>query len=312
MAIEQRSRAGLQDERKASRLVHSEQIPQVLLSYLQWVCWRYVDRGKGQKSDKQPVNPRTLGNAGVRWANTWTSFDEAFATYLRHCNQTIHGIGFVLTPKDPYVVVNLDACVYEEKIESTAEQIVSDLGSYTEVSPSGHGLRILLACPGFHDNARREAFEVYSHSRYVTITGQHVAETSHAISIVSADVISALVPSVPEPGASIQKQGAMPALYPVGDRELWERIFTHDQYGVDHRCRFQGDSSLDRGDHSFTVIRLLNCLARWTHCDAGRMRAMMLLSPLTNEKWFEKRGARDWLDYQIADAIAYVSRRANK
>ncbi len=67
--------------------------------------------------------------------------------------------------------------------------------------------------------------------------------------------------------------------------------------------------SLDQGDHLFTVIRLLNCLARWTHCDPVRMRSMMLLSPLTNDKWFEKRGGGDWLDHQIADAIGYVSRR---
>ena len=49
----------------------------------------------------------------------------------------------------------------------------------------------------------------------------------------------------------------------------------------------------------FTVIRLLNCLARWTQCDPTRMRRMMLLSPLANDKWFEKRGGGDWLDYQI-------------
>jgi len=56
-----------------------------------------------------------------------------------------------------------------------------------------------------------------------------------------------------------------------------------------------------------TVIRLLNSLARWTHGDANKMRSMMLMSPLANDKWLEKRGKGDWLDYQITDAIAYVS-----
>jgi hypothetical protein len=44
---------------------------------------------EGKKPDKQPVNPRTLANAGVHWANTWTSFDEAYATYLRHFDKTV-------------------------------------------------------------------------------------------------------------------------------------------------------------------------------------------------------------------------------
>lgn len=307
MASEQRSRLGLQRERKDPGLVYAEQIPSVLFNYSQWVCWRYFDQGEGKKPDKQPVNPRTLANAGVHWANTWTSFEQAYATYLRHCHRTIHGIGFVLTPSDPYVAVDLDACIHEEGLEDTAAQVIAELGSYTEVSPSGYGLRILLACPEFHDNARRVNIEVYSHSRYVTVTGHHVADTPPTISIVSPDVISTLLPPVLEHDFSPQKYTSGQEQYAISDMELWDRIFAHDKYGEQHLKRFQGDFSFDRGDHSFTVIRLLNCLARWTHCDPGRMRSMMLLSPLANDKWFKKRGAGDWLDHQIANAIAYVS-----
>jgi hypothetical protein len=36
------------------------------------------------------------------------------------------------------------------------------------------------------------------------------------------------------------------------------------------------------------------------------MRALLLLSPLCNPKWSEKRGEQDWLAYQIADAIAFI------
>jgi putative DNA primase/helicase len=289
--------------------VQPELIPQELVGYTQWVCWRYVHRGEGRKPDKQPVNPRTLANAGVHWANTWTSFDEAYTIYLRYRNQRIHGIGFVLTQADPYVAVDLDNCVHEHEIDSVASQIVADVNSYTEASPSGQGLRILLACSGFHENARRAAIEVYSHSRYITITGQHLTGTPPTISVASPEVIATLVPPLPEQSSSGQKPASKLEQYSVGDMELWERIFTHDKYGADHLRRFQGDTALDRGDHSFTVIRLLNCLARWTHCDPIRMRSMMLLSPLANEKWFERRGAGDWLDHQIANAIAYISRR---
>ena len=87
------------------------------MPYPQWVCWRYVDRGEGRKPDKQPVNPRNLANAGVHWANTWTTFDVAYAAYLRHVKEGINGIGFVLTPDDPYVAVDIDGCVQEKEIE---------------------------------------------------------------------------------------------------------------------------------------------------------------------------------------------------
>jgi hypothetical protein len=87
---------------------------------------------------------------------------------------------------------------------------------------------------------------------------------------------------------------------------LWQKIFLHDKYGADHLRRFQGDLSGDHGNHSLAVLRLLNCLARWANGDPVRVRQMVLMAPLANEKWFSKRGNGDWLDYQIADAIRYV------
>jgi primase-polymerase (primpol)-like protein len=61
--------------------IQEDYIPSELLTYAQWDCWRYVDRGEGRKPDKQPVNPRSLANAGVHWTNTWAPFEIAYATY---------------------------------------------------------------------------------------------------------------------------------------------------------------------------------------------------------------------------------------
>lgn len=311
MAIENLPQSPIPERERESRSVQAEHLPDELLPYPQWVCWRYVDRGEGRKPDKQPVNPRNLANAGVHWANTWATFEVAYTAYLRHVRDGISGIGFVLTTCDPYVAVDIDSCVDGEEIDDRAVRIIEELRSYTEVSPSGHGLRILLASPEFHDNARKAAIEVYSQSRYVTITGGHVTGTPNTISVASAELITALLPP-PEQTSKPPTYARRPGQLPIGDMGLWERIFTHDKYGQQHLQRFYGDTSLDRGDHSFTVIRLLNCLARWTQCDPARMRSMMLLSQLANEKWFDKRGAGDWLDHQIADAIVYTESRKAK
>ena len=208
MSLEHKTPGATRPEPHAELQVTYEKVPLELRGYSQWICWRYVDRGQGRKPDKPPVNPRNLATAGVHWANTWTTFEQAYTTYLRHCRQQVHGVGFVLTPQDPYVAVDLDNCVHEDGIESTAAQIVHELGSYTEISPSGHGIRVLLACPGFHDNARREVIEVYSHSRYVTVTGHHVSGTPASISVAPPDVIAALVPPVPEQASSPHHQAS--------------------------------------------------------------------------------------------------------
>ena len=64
------------------------------------------------------MNPRTLANAGVHWANTWTTFDVAYAAYLRHFKDGINGIGFVLTPEDPYVAVILTAAYRRTRLKT--------------------------------------------------------------------------------------------------------------------------------------------------------------------------------------------------
>lgn len=296
-------------EALAQQGIQREHIPLELQMITQWVCWRYVDRGQGKKPEKQPVNPRTLHRAGVHWPNTWTDFGTAYTTYRTYRTRGIQGMGFVLTPDDPYVAVDLDACIEEYTIDEHATKIIATLGSYTEVSPSGQGIRILVSCVNFWDNQRHPRCELYAQARYVTITGHHVAGTPQQIMPVTLDTLTSIVPQpAPEPVRS-PASPSQPKYYAVPDLELWERIFTHDKYGNQHLRRFQGDTSIDRGDHSLTVIRLLNCLARWTKGDAARIRTMMLLSPLANNKWFEKRGDGDWLDYQIANAIAYVSSR---
>lgn len=288
-----------------------ENLPQELFSYPQWICWRYVERGGGKKPDKQPVNPHTLGNAGVHWANTWSSVEHAYGVYQ---DNSLAGIGFVLTRDDPFVGVDVDHCVEDDQCLPYAQEIVQCLQSYTEYSPSGTGLRILITSPGYAENHRTRALELYSHSRFLTLTGNHVDGTPPTIAAVSRDQISTLVPgSVPDGAlyqAQIRSRGQASKVR--SDIELWEQIFSHDRFGGTHRERFLGDTSPDGRDHSLTVLRLLNTLARWTDGDPVKMRSMMLLSPLANEKWFSKRGKQDWLDYQIANAIAYVSKAGKR
>lgn len=283
-------------------------IPQELHAYPQWVCWKYVGRGPDKKPDKRPVNPRTLRNAGVHWSNTWTTFDHAYNVYLARAGQGVNGIGFVLTSDDPFVAIDLDNCVQGDDIEPEAAEAVQQLASYSEVSPSGAGLRILVACAGFGENVRRPQIEVYSHSRFVTLTGQRLPESPGQIMQVDSQQLQALLPAEQNHN-SVVARPTTPGYEPsVAGNDRWALIFAKDRYGEAHRRRFLGDTSLDGGDHSLTVIRLLNCLARWTKGDAVQMRAMLLASPLANDKWTSQRGKGDWLDYQIADAIRYVNR----
>jgi hypothetical protein len=69
----------------------------------------------------------------------------------------------------------------------------------------------------------------------------------------------------------------------------------------------RGDMSQVRdGDHSRAVILLLNSLAYWTKGDAARMARMIRQTKIDQSKFDSLRGDGTWLDWQIADAVAYV------
>src|SRR5262249_3268430 len=112
---------------------------------------------------------------------TWSSCEQALAAYRRG---GLDGVGLILHHAEgeagPVLVgVDLDKCrdVQTGAIEDWALQVVRALDSYTEVSPSGQGLRISPIGRLPREGRKKGRFECYQTGRYVTVTGQHVAGT---------------------------------------------------------------------------------------------------------------------------------------
>jgi primase-polymerase (primpol)-like protein len=108
---------------------------------------------------------------------TWSAFEEVCDAYEAG---TYDGIGFVLCSGDPFTGIDLDGCRNPKsgEIASWAAEIVCCFGSYTELSPSGKGIHILVRAkaPG---SLKRPRIEMYSTERYLTVTG-HVATSTEA------------------------------------------------------------------------------------------------------------------------------------
>jgi putative DNA primase/helicase len=133
----------------------------------QWLVWKLEER-EG-KPTKVPYIAGGVGKASSTDSETWRSFDEAVAALK---TGRYDGIGFVFCTGDPYAGVDLDDCRNPEtgKLEEWAARIVQDLGGYTEVSPSGMGVHIIVR--GKAPNKKRGKVEAYSSERYFTMTGQ--------------------------------------------------------------------------------------------------------------------------------------------
>ena len=99
-------------------------------------------------------------------SETWRGFQTAREAVT---TTPVDGLGFVFTAGDPLIGVDLDDCRDPETGKPTAwaSQIISQLDSYTEVSPSGTGYHILVT--GALPDGRNRAgdLELYDRSRFL-------------------------------------------------------------------------------------------------------------------------------------------------
>jgi putative DNA primase/helicase len=144
----------------------------------QWLCWRLEVRDG--RPTKIPYSPLANRRASSTDPSTGGCYSEAVTAYKERGHD---GIGFVFTEGDDLAGVDLDGCLDPEtgEIEGWAQEIIEELDSYTEISPSGTGVHILLKATLPPGHNRKGRFEAYDRGRYFTMTGRHLPGTPRTI-----------------------------------------------------------------------------------------------------------------------------------
>lgn len=177
------------------RSFNADGIPQALREQKRWAPWRAVWNAKRQKYDKVP-HRADAPNYGISTAKPelWATFDAALAACQGHPN-LFAGIGYVMTGPHGVVGTDLDNCVDRGVIAPWAAEVVAQLASYTEISPSGNGLRILSFGELSADwNNHETGIEIYggNEARFLTVTGEHLAGTPDMVCAVPTGVLEGL------------------------------------------------------------------------------------------------------------------------
>ena len=147
------------------------QIPDELKALPRWTTWKLI---QGKKLPFSKNGTTAIKDPGLR-----LSFLEACA------QMNGGGIGFVFDESDDLGGVDLDACRNPETGELTlwAQKIVKDFNSYTEISPSGTGVKIfakgapakispnVCAMDGEFLKGKSPQIEAYTKGRYFAVTG---------------------------------------------------------------------------------------------------------------------------------------------
>jgi len=213
----------------------------------------------------------------------------------------LDGIGFVFTESDPFCGVDLDACVDPKtgEIASWASEIVRELDSYTEFSPSGTGLHVLLRAELPPEGNRRARIEIYDRGRFFTVTGRRLRGTSHLVE-ERQEQLSALHDRLfsPRERDVPERQGKVASDNSLDDAEVLRKAASAAN-GTRLSALWAGDRSGYASD-SEADLALCSMLAFWVGPDEARISSLFSRSGLMREKWDRE----DYRRHTIARAIS--------
>ena len=144
--------------------IRYDQIPAELTRLDRWVTWRYEKRNDKLTKPPYVPDPEKRRHALVNVPSTWGRFDQAKSAMQAG---SFDGIGFVLGEG----IVGID---FDHATDEMVKEALS-LGTYTEWSPSGHGVHV-IGRSGLRLRGRKKGpVELYMEGRYFTVTGAMVA-----------------------------------------------------------------------------------------------------------------------------------------
>ncbi len=305
----------------------AELIPADLRAQKRFVGWKWkykpAEGKKAAKWDKPPIDPRTGHEIDATDPANWLGFDEARQLAIRHGD----GIGIALGSKDNrlgIVGVDIDACIDAQgNIDPAAISIVDKLNSYTEYTPSGKGLRVLVwaSKPGERCKHTKRKVELYESDRYLTLTGRHYPGSPTTLEQRQAElteVYNDLFNEAAKPAENVvssggnsngvhHQNGEPSPFVQRTPSELDDDALIQKARESKNGDRFsalfdRGDLSDYGGDHSAGDLAAMNTLAFWLDRDANRMERAFSQSALgQREKWKDRPDYRKWtIDKAIA------------
>ena len=282
-------------------------VPQSLRDLNGWVAWNgEVRDGKPTKVPKDPV---TGHNTDATHA-TWT-YAEAVAGMVRH---GFDGVGVSLDANPDLVGVDLDHVRDPETgdVLPGAQAIVDDLGSYTEVSPSGTGLRVFVLGEKPGRRCKREgAFEgfdaeMYDSVRFLTVTGHHVDGTPAEVRR-SQPALTRLYERIAPPKKAPKQPREARGTSPSGptDADVLERARAA-RNGAKFDRLYGGSASSYDGDESAGDFAFVMLLSFWTQ-DAAQIDRIVRGSGRMRPKWDRPSGEQTYGERTIDTALGMAT-----
>ena len=240
----------------------------------QWICW------KEMIIDNKPTKvPMSISGkkASTTDPSTWSSYGEALSHNAS--NVKVDGIGFVFTVNDPFCGIDLDKCRNPDtgEIEGWAQTIIQSFDSYTEVSPSGGGIHIIVAGRKHGAKSRKEHIEIYDTVRYFTVTenilngANEVKDCQKQLDVLYDNLFPHPPPRKPIVEISLDDSALIEKAKNAKNGAKFTELWNGDISGYDSQ--------------SEADLALCSLLAFWADGDRDRIDMLFRQSGLYREKW---------------------------
>jgi len=273
-----------------------------------WLLW--LTETRDGKPTKVPICPKDGLPASSTNPARWSTFAAARTALTVF---PADGVGIALG--DGLSAIDLDGCRNPEtgEIAPWAAELVADVPSYVELSPSGTGLRLLVLgkLPTWAPNKRavadapamggkNAAIEAWSEGRYVTLTG-HRLGTPRAIAAVDLEAFASRwlgrrKPAAAPPHSTEPRRAPLPVQ--LSDQDLFDKAVRSPLFAA----RFRGDASSDGGDLSRADFGAIGRLLLFTE-DLDQVERVMRQSGLARTKYDTRRLDKSYLRYSIEKAL---------
>lgn len=276
-------------------MVFVENVPDVLTARKRFVAYRFEARAGEPKPAKVPYSSNS-DDKRMRASSTAPAHWLDFETAVKYAQVAgLDGIMRAFDASDGIVGIDFDNCRDPETGELTEKvaEYVKRLDTYTEVSPSGKGVKLWAYGTLPPHGRKRGDVEMYNSARFFTVTGQHVAGTPTTVAY-RPDAILAIHREVwgdaPDPTAAADDDPGrpIPALE-IGDEDVIRLASESQHNGERFRRLWSGDTSdyaTDENDgESEADCALAELLAYYGGPDRERIERLMLRSGLVREKW---------------------------
>lgn len=275
-------------------------IPDELKQLNNWCVWKFEKRNG--KRTKIPFNAATGEFAKSNDKSTWSSYETAVNA------EGVDGIGFFFEP--PYLGIDIDDIdddLHRFKQGDKLDNIVSEFNeafkSYTEVSPSGNGLHIIVKgkIPG--SRRRKGNIEMYDSGRFFTMTGKTIGKYKDVTEVseqVFKTIYEKYLPdnTVKYPTTNNYQQN----IHNLSEIDVINEIYKSKQAKLFDDL-MKGNYEPYYTSHSEADMALANILAFWCARDYSQMDSIFRQSNLYRDKWDEKRKNSTYGEQTLFKAI---------